>query len=63
VKIAGIPRSTYYYYIKSYEKSDKYIEIKKKIQGIFDEKKKRVGYRRITLELHNQEICINHKSV
>jgi transposase InsO family protein len=63
VKIAVIPLSTYYYYIKSYEKPDKYTEIKKKIQEIFDENKKRVGYRRITVELHNQKIHINHKTV
>ena len=30
---------------------------------IFNENKKRYGYRRITKELHNNNICVNHKTV
>lgn len=33
------------------------------IRSIFEENKMRVGYRRITLELHGQGIRINHKTV
>lgn len=42
---------------------DKYAEVKKLIREIYAENKKRVGYRRITLELHNMGVSINHKTV
>lgn len=42
---------------------DKYAEVKELIREIYAENKKRVGYRRITLELHNKGISINHKTV
>lgn len=63
VKIAGIPRSTYYYHIKSFEKLDKYADLKENIRAIQEEHRHRLGYRRITLELHNRDIHINHKTV
>jgi transposase InsO family protein len=44
-------------------RQDKYKELKKKIEKIFDENKGRYGYRRITLELKNQGYSINHKTV
>lgn len=37
--------------------------VKKQIITIFNENKKRYGYRRITQELHNNDICVNHKTV
>ncbi|MCA1055067.1 IS3 family transposase [Rossellomorea aquimaris] len=61
IKIAGIKRSTYYYWTKKRE--DKYIEIKSLISTIFHEHKGRYGYRRITLEIQNRGIIINHKTV
>ena len=42
---------------------DKYKEIKEEITAIYHENKGRYGYRRITLELHNRDFCINHKTV
>ena len=51
MKIADIPRSTYYYWIKQMDRPDKYREVKEVIQQIFDEHEGRYGYRRITLEL------------
>lgn len=62
MKLAGIPRSTYYY-AKLKTKPDKYRGIKKQITHIYHENCGRVGYRRITLELHNRGFCINHKTV
>ena len=59
IKIADIPRSTYY----RYEKVDKYADIKDQMKKIFKENNQRVGYRRMTLELHNQGFHINHKTV
>ena len=64
IDIAGIPRSTYYYYGKLFEnpKPDKYAEIKELIRKIYDESKGRYGYRRITKELR-KTYKINHKTV
>lgn len=45
------------------EKPDKYAKMKERITEIYLLHKKRVGYRRITLALHNDGICINHKTV
>ena len=42
---------------------DKYSEVKEAIQQIFDEHQGRYGYRRITLELRNRGIVLNHKTV
>lgn len=58
-----MPRSTYYYYVKQSKKTDKYETIKEKILTIYHENHGRYGYRRITLELHNQGYKINHKTV
>lgn len=63
MKIAGISRSTYYYWIKQMERPDKYKNIKELIKGIFEENYGRYGYRRITLELRNRGYVLNHKTV
>jgi transposase InsO family protein len=42
---------------------DKYAEIKTKITEIYHRHKGRYGYRRITLELRNRGVVINHKTV
>lgn len=63
LKLAEIPRSTFYYYLKKFKKEDKYKNLKEDIKSIFDENKGRYGYRRITLELKNRGYNINHKTV
>lgn len=63
LKLAGIPRSTYYYCIKSFGSPDKDAKFKNMIQLIYHENKGRYGYRRITDELKNQGYKINHKKV
>ena len=63
LKLANIPRSTYYYWLKALKKEDKYKDIKEEINNIFVENKGRYGYRRITLELKNRGYKINHKTV
>jgi hypothetical protein len=63
IKIAGIPRSTYYYRTKSQSKPDKYASIRPVISQIFADNKGRYGYRRITAELNKQGFIINHKTV
>ncbi len=56
-------RSTYYYYIATGNKPDKYTEAKKRIVQIFHENKGRYGYRRILSCLRSENIVINHKTV
>ena len=63
IDIAGIPRSTYYYYEKHRTDEDKYEKVKEEISAIFAENKGRYGYRRITKELRNRNYVINHKTV
>lgn len=56
-------RSTYYYYLKHLAKPDKYAKTKEIIRIIYHENHGRYGYRRITMELKNRQININHKTV
>ena len=51
IKVADIPRSTYYYWEKRLNRHDKYADVKVAIQSIYHEHKGRYGYRRITKEL------------
>lgn len=61
--IAGVPRSTYYYYLKRMQRKDKYEIEKEEITAIYHENQGRYGYRRITMEMHNRGYVINHKTV
>ena len=63
LEIAQLPRSTFYYYSKRQSKEDKYAYAKSEISAIYHENKGRYGYRRITDELHNRGILLNHKTV
>ena len=56
-------RSSFYYQVKQNKLPDKYKVIKKLIQSIYHKHKGRYGYRRITDELKNKGIIINHKTV
>ena len=56
-------RSSFYYHQKKSRLPDKYKEIKELIKAIYQRHKGRYGYRRITDELQNKVIVINHKTV
>ena len=56
-------RSSFYYYEKQIKSVDKYKETKELIKTIYHKHKGRYGYRRITDELNNQGIIINHKTI
>lgn len=58
-----IKKSTYFYNISTYDKSDKDETLKQKITEIFYDHKKRYGYRRVTLALRNEGVIVNHKKV
>ena len=61
--LTNMARSSFYYHQKQNRLPDKYKEIKELIKTIYQRHKGRYGYRRITDELHNQAIIINHKTV
>jgi len=63
LEIAQLPRSTFYYHSKKQKEEDKYAQAKAEIAAIYHENKGRYGYRRITDELHNRKIYLNHKTV
>ena len=56
-------RSTFYYHLKALERPGRYEAEKKRICEIFHESKGRYGYRRVTMQLRNEGIAINHKTV
>jgi len=56
-------RSSFYYHQKQSKLTDKYKTIKELIKSIYQKHKGRYGYRRITDELQNKGIIINHKTV
>ena len=62
LKLSGLARSTYYYYLKQ-QGTDKYQAVKQEIESIFTENKQRYGYRRVLLALRQKGIVINHKTV
>ena len=63
LSIAQLPRATFYYHLKRTKQADKYESVKAEITAIYHENKGRYGYRRITTELHNRQISLNHKTV
>ena len=62
LKLSGLARSTYYYYLKQ-PNTDKYECEKQEIQEIYNTNKCRYGYRRITIAMRNEGYVINHKTV
>ena len=60
---SNMARSSFYYYQKRDKIPDKYKVIKELIRSIYHKHKGRYGYRRITDELNNKGIIINHKTV
>ena len=63
LKLADIPRSTYYYILKRLDKQDKYASERQEIHAINAEHKGRYGYRRVTIELRKRGYEVNHKVV
>lgn len=63
IKVADITRSTYYYWEKRLDRTDKYVEVKVAIQSIYHEHKGRYGYRRIVKELKKYSIHHDPKTI
>ncbi|MDR6717315.1 transposase InsO family protein [Paenibacillus sp. 2003] len=60
---AEVPRSTFYYWVKQFDKPDLDADLKFLIQSIYEEHQGRYGYRLIRDELFNRGHRINHKKV
>lgn len=63
LKLAQMPRSTFYYWLKKIKKEDKYKALKDVIHSVFYENKGRYGYRRITIEIRKRGYMVNHKTI
>lgn len=58
-----MPKSVYYYWRAASSKADSYRDAKDRITQIFNTHQGRYGYRRVHLELRNQQQYLNHKTV
>ena len=58
-----MPRSTYYYQERAIKAPDPYADLKDAILRIYNEHHRRYGYRRITAQLNNEGVIVNHKTV
>lgn len=56
-------RSTFYYHTKRMRDTDGYDYVRERIREIYATNRGRYGYRRITAQLHNDGVAINHKTV
>ena len=61
--ILKMARSSYYYHLKTRSQLSKHDDLKERIKNIYHRHKGRYGYRRITLEMRNEGIVVNHKTV
>ncbi|WP_414650433.1 MULTISPECIES: IS3 family transposase [unclassified Erysipelothrix] len=63
LEIAGLSRSTYYFYVSKVDTDFKNDELMNLIIEIYYENRELYGYRRIALELKNRGHVVNHKKV
>ncbi len=62
LQLAGLARSTFYYYLK-HQNTDKYAEAKSEMTELYNQHKGRYGYRRIMAIMRNKGYTLNHKTV
>lgn len=63
LKVAKLPRSTFYYQLGLLGKDDKHSELKETIKAVYERHKGRYGYRRITAVVRQSGQHVNHKLV
>jgi putative transposase len=63
LKLAELPRSTFYYQQKVLKQGDKYRQLKDTIKTVFECHKGRYGYRRVTAAVRQLGERVNHKTV
>lgn len=61
--MAGLARSTYYYQQQVAEQGDRDETLKKRVQSVFAGNSGRYGYRRVTADIRNDGLKVNHKRV
>lgn len=61
--ISEVKKSTYHYHQNKVDKDNKNDSLMNQIISLFYQHKSRYGYRRVTLELANRGIIVNHKKV
>ena len=61
--MAKIARSVYYYHVQQSRQTDSYLAVKTQIREIYHQHQGRYGYRRVHLELSNQQCYFNPKTV
>src|SRR5690606_34113254 len=63
LRAAELARSSFYYQLTALRTGDKHCDLKAKIREIFNRHKGRYGYRRVTAELRQQGLVVNHKTI
>ena len=63
LKVAELPRSTFYYQLSLLGKDDKHSELKETIKAVYVRHKGRYGYRRVTAAVRQSGKRVNHKLV
>lgn len=63
LQIVDIPESSYHYHVKRLKQDNPDQALEETIQSIFEAHDGNYGYRRIRLELKNEETIVNHKKV
>lgn len=63
LKLAQLPRSTFYYQQSLLGKDDKYQQLKDTIQAVFTRHHGRYGYRRVTAAVRQMGSQVNHKTI
>ena len=63
LSIAQLLSATFYYHLKGMKRPDKHEAAKEEIVAIHHENRGRYGYRRITAELRNRNLLLNHETV
>jgi len=63
LKVAQLPRSTFYYQQNLLQQDDKYQALKETIKDVYERHKGRYGYRRVTAAVRQKGNQVNHKTV
>ena len=63
LELRQMARSVFYYHLKRLKAKDKYASEKEMIKSIFHAHKGHYGYRRVTAEMRNNDVVLNHKTV
>jgi putative transposase len=63
LKAAGLARSTFYYQLNVLGAGDRHADLKTRIKAVYESRKGRYSYRRITASIRQTGQSVNHKTV